>query len=46
MAFRSWRMIGRAVARQATTLNPARANAAAVPVKIFDVLFGALVSIG
>ena len=46
-AFRSWRMMGRADARRATTLNPrACANAAAVPVKIFDVLFGALVSIG
>jgi hypothetical protein len=39
-------IMGRADARRATTLNPARANAAAVPVKIFDVLFGALVSIG
>ena len=46
IAFRSWRMMGRAVARRATTLNPARANAAAVPVKIFDVLFSALVSTG
>ena len=46
IAFRSWRMMGRAGARRATTLNPACANAAAVPVKIFDVLFGALMSIG
>lgn len=46
IAFRSCRMMGRADPRRATTLNPARAKAAAVPVKIFDVLFGALVSIG
>ena len=42
IAFRSCRMMGRADAWRATTLNPARANAAAVPVKIFTVLFGAL----
>jgi hypothetical protein len=46
IAFRSWRMIGRAGARRATSLKPARANVEAVPTKIFDELFDALVSIG
>ena len=45
-AFRSWRMIGRAGARRATSLKPTRANVEAVPTKIFDELFDALVSIG
>jgi hypothetical protein len=46
IAFRSCLMIGRAAVRRATSLNPARANTFAVPTKIFDELFGALVSIG
>jgi hypothetical protein len=46
IAFRSWRMIGRAVAQRATSLKPACSNAEAVPVKMFDVLFGAVVSTG
>jgi hypothetical protein len=46
IAFRSWRMIGRAAARRATSLKPACANAETVPVKMFDVLFGAVVSTG
>ena len=45
-AFRSWRMIGRAGARRATSLKPTRANVEAVPTKIFDELFDALVSMG
>jgi hypothetical protein len=39
-------MIGRYGARRATSLKPARANVEAVPTKIFDELFAALVSIG
>jgi hypothetical protein len=46
IAFRSWRMIGRAAVRRATSLKPACANAETVPVKMFDVLFGAVVSTG
>jgi hypothetical protein len=46
MTFKSWRMIGRAGARRATTWKPARANVEAVPTKMFDELFAALVSIG
>jgi hypothetical protein len=46
IVFRSCRMIGRAAARRATSLKPARANADAAPTKMFDELFGALVSIG
>jgi hypothetical protein len=44
--FRSCRMIGRAGARRATSLKPARANVEAVPVKMFDVLSGTSVSTG
>jgi hypothetical protein len=39
-------MIGRAGARRATSLKPTRANVEAVPTKIFDELFDALVSMG
>jgi hypothetical protein len=39
-------MIGRAGAWRATSLKPARANVEAVPTKIFDELFDALMSIG
>jgi hypothetical protein len=39
-------MIGRAGVRRATSLKPARAKVEAVPTKIFDELFDALVSIG
>src|SRR5262249_35401126 len=46
MAFKSWRMIGRAEARRATTLKPARENVAAVPTKMLDELLGASVSMG
>jgi hypothetical protein len=38
--------MGRAAARRATVLNPARTNDEAVPVKAFDVLFGWSVSTG
>src|ERR1700730_7548417 len=46
IALRSCRMIGRAGARRATSLKPARVNVAAMPVKVFVVLFGTSVSIG
>ena len=46
LALRSWRMMGRDGTRQATVLNPARANVEAVPVKMLVVLFGASVSTG
>jgi hypothetical protein len=46
MAFRSCHMMGRADARRAASLKPASTNVAAVPTKIFDELFCALVSIG
>jgi hypothetical protein len=44
--FRSWRMIGRVGRGRATVLKPARANAAAVPVKTLDELAGRAVSTG
>jgi hypothetical protein len=37
---------GRSGARRATSLKPARANVEAVPTKMFDELFGGLVSMG
>jgi hypothetical protein len=43
IAFKSWRIIGRAAARRATSLKPATETG---PVKMFDVLFGAVVSTG
>jgi hypothetical protein len=39
-------MMGRDAERRATTLKPARANAEAVPTKVFEEAFGAPVSTG
>jgi hypothetical protein len=38
--------MGRAGARRATSVNPARTKSEAKPVKVFDVLTGTLVSMG